>query len=726
MPNDHQAQLAERALPSPGGAVQRVLQLMGREATTTVEIAQALSGDPAMTGRVIRLANSALFGGRSPAVSLHDALQRIGINALRQVLISFSLVDRYRHGVCREFDYQAFWAQSLATGIVARHLAVLERLPVPTEVFTVGLLTRIGELALASLHPDDYGPLHQGLAGAAASRVVQTERSRFASDRFQLAERLLREWALPDTMSSAVHGSGDPAASGLLPQSMAMRLARLLHAAVGLGALFESSSPASAEALAEVRKRCAEARIPVSTLCELLPAINAEWREWAAMLELILHGSGPLTLEPPQPAEVIPFPGVTLLATPDDLGQSDATVAPGSGRAKGFVDAVRRMQGVRKEVRAAMVAEMPATLGRAEQAQFSPAIHAAAPAVQLENPADADFEPAAVVAQGKGLSVLLAHPDVLGREPLAALLQTQGHELVLVGTGDEALGAALRSPPQVLICDTTLRGMDAVSLFRALREHRPGNDIYILACGPREQQGALETAFGAGADDFLPTPVRAGELLGRLRGARRFLEVQARWRADHEEMRRMASALSTLNSRLEAAMDTDQLTGVANRKRATEKLAEAVARCEAMGQPLSLLLIDLDHFKETLDHWGRAVGDDVLRAAARTLRACIREDDLVARFGDQEFLVIAPGTTATAAAALAERLRVGVSRLRIQSGEEEISLTLSVGAAVYDPLASRRRRTPEGLLHVADEALYRAKETGRNRVCVAAERPAGH
>jgi len=145
-------------------------------------------------------------------------------------------------------------------------------------------------------------------------------------------------------------------------------------------------------------------------------------------------------------------------------------------------------------------------------------------------------------------------------------------------------------------------------------------------------------------------------------------------------------------------------------------------RAETVGHPLSVFLLDLDHIDRVHQTWGAAIGEEVLRQAARVLQSCARAEDVVARFGAEQFLVIAPGTSAPAAAALAERLRLSVGRLRVSTSGEDVVPTLSIGASVYDPSVSRRRRSPEGLLHLADEALFRAKDTGRNRVCVAAER----
>ena len=710
MSMDIQAQHAERELPSPSGVAQRVLGLLRNDNTTLSALVQALGADPAMAGRVLRLANSAVYGVRTPVVILADAVQRIGLNSLKQVLVGFSLVDRYRRGHCANFDYPRFWAQSLATAVAARHLGTVAGLPAPGECFTLGLLTRSGELALATLHPDDYGPLHQALSGCSAEQISARERANYTADRYILAEHLLREWQLPDSMAVAVRGSGEPAVSGLMPQGVPMRLARILQISVQLGSLFDPvESLPPIESLKKLRRMCDTADISIDELNVRLPEMLTEWRDWSQVFALDIRGGVPLSLDLPVPAEIIPFPGALQQAVQQDPDHRE-TPWP--------------------EHIASIVPAESQAVGQAVPTEHAPTVHpAAAPALIGARPPEsvqtvARRDAAPEVEVSLGLRILVAHPDPAAIESWITLMLSQQHRLRLVDSAQNALAELLREPPQVVICDLGLRDLDVLGLCRSIRASRPGRELYLMVTGARERPGALESAFGAGADDFLATPVQAGELISRLRAARRFIDMQEQLIADQMEVRRLATELAMANTRLEHAADTDPLTGIANRRRANEHLIEAVRQAEEQGQPLGVFLVDLDHFKRINDTWGHATGDEVLRQAARALQAYSRTSDLVSRFGGEEFLVIAPGTTAPAAAALAERLRAGIALLRIAAGQDQIAVTFSVGVSVYDPLASARKRTPEALLHMADEALYRAKDSGRNRVCVAADRPA--
>jgi diguanylate cyclase (GGDEF)-like protein len=155
---------------------------------------------------------------------------------------------------------------------------------------------------------------------------------------------------------------------------------------------------------------------------------------------------------------------------------------------------------------------------------------------------------------------------------------------------------------------------------------------------------------------------------------------------------------------------TDDLTDLANRRRFIESLGQEVARSARLETPLALVLFDLDHFKLVNDRCGHQVGDDVLRSAADVIRARVRETDLAARIGGEEFAVILPGTDLEGAVSLAENLRRDIS-VGVELPDDDLILTASFGVAEHHP-----GEPAETLIGVADRALYRAKAEGRNRV----------
>lgn len=184
------------------------------------------------------------------------------------------------------------------------------------------------------------------------------------------------------------------------------------------------------------------------------------------------------------------------------------------------------------------------------------------------------------------------------------------------------------------------------------------------------------------------------------------------------ELARLLARLTEQNQALEELATTDTLTRLANRRALNERLAGEVARQRRHGQPLSLLAIDIDHFKQVNDSRGHAVGDQVLQGLAAILRSGTRQTDLVARQGGEEFIVLLPGSTLEGARLLAEHLRARVAAEPVQSSEGPVPLSISIGVASLGAAENA-----EALLERADQALYRAKRGGRDQVCLADEDP---
>ena len=193
--------------------------------------------------------------------------------------------------------------------------------------------------------------------------------------------------------------------------------------------------------------------------------------------------------------------------------------------------------------------------------------------------------------------------------------------------------------------------------------------------------------------------------------------------ARNEELRRLRVALETANQRLKRLVAVDALTGIANRRHFDRVLDREVRRARREQLPLSLIFLDLDEFKHFNDTFGHAQGDDVLRRVARTLDESFRRGgDLVARYGGEEFAVILPGVDAHRAGLYAERMRRRIWRMAIASGtsESDKRITISGGVATVAPgTPGCLDTTPDALLRAADQALYKAKSLGRNRIAMA-------
>lgn len=191
------------------------------------------------------------------------------------------------------------------------------------------------------------------------------------------------------------------------------------------------------------------------------------------------------------------------------------------------------------------------------------------------------------------------------------------------------------------------------------------------------------------------------------------------------ELEAQALALKALNADLEAEIairtkieeklrimaHTDALTGINNRRRFLELLTGEIRRAERTGLPLSMMMIDIDYFKNVNDRFGHVIGDQVLRHFVAISQSSVRDIDVIGRLGGEEFGVLLPGTSQANAYIVAERLRSGIENRKFISTEKEINITVSIGLA--ELIAGE---SEDQLIRRADTAMYMAKQNGRNRV----------
>lgn len=299
-------------------------------------------------------------------------------------------------------------------------------------------------------------------------------------------------------------------------------------------------------------------------------------------------------------------------------------------------------------------------------------------------------------ATGTDGTVVLIEESPQETDRLVRMLRTE--QRVSVVASLEELAAVLAGPaqPDLVIGDLASRRHDALRLCSRLRSEEATRQLPILVIAPTEEEKRIARALELGVNDYLVRPIDRNELLARVR-------TQIKRRRYAENLRR------SLQETIELAT-LDPLTGLHNRRFLDGHLPKAVERAIQEGKVLSLLVVDIDHFKQINDRHGHDVGDEVLRGFAARLRDSLRASDLACRVGGEEFVLILPDTDVGAANVIAERLRLLVSTTPIAVADD-IRLTISAGCAtltVHD--------TDATLLKRADMAVYAAKHNGRNRV----------
>jgi two-component system, cell cycle response regulator len=284
------------------------------------------------------------------------------------------------------------------------------------------------------------------------------------------------------------------------------------------------------------------------------------------------------------------------------------------------------------------------------------------------------------------------------RGNLLPALERSGWVCTLFDDGASVMRRMDAEPPDALLLEDPLGEEDAFTVLNRLCRNEARVDLPVVVLA--QNAFTLARAFEFGADDVLIHPVDAIELLARL-GRRRALKQRT-------------DALLVQGERFEKLALIDGLTQIHNRRHFQIRLAEEFRRAQRYDNPLALILADLDNFKTVNDSAGHVVGDFVLRKVAGCFMACIRDTDTAARWGGEEFAVVLPQTHLAGALTVAERIRKDIAGLNLEPKYPR-GVSASLGVASY-PAA--HVHTTEEMVRAADEALYRAKREGRNRVCL--------
>jgi diguanylate cyclase (GGDEF)-like protein len=300
------------------------------------------------------------------------------------------------------------------------------------------------------------------------------------------------------------------------------------------------------------------------------------------------------------------------------------------------------------------------------------------------------------------MKVLIADEDKSHRQRLAELVKPNENKLIHVDSGMEAMDVIeSENPPDLIIMDWNMPGLSGLEVATLMRETQDQYQPYVIILSDYSQDEKIIQALSYGADDYIHKPVDPALFHAKLAVAERIINMQEK--------------LKQSNQMLEKLAYYDDLTGVLNRRAGNASFMVEMERCIRKDQNMAIAMVDIDHFKRINDNYGHQAGDVVLRTFANLLQKAVRPYDIVCRYGGEEFLLIMEIQGDKEAEILFERIRERVSSTDIKYQGEIIKITASFGIYVITPSTEL---TLHELVTTADEALYQAKDAGRNKVII--------
>jgi diguanylate cyclase (GGDEF)-like protein len=285
---------------------------------------------------------------------------------------------------------------------------------------------------------------------------------------------------------------------------------------------------------------------------------------------------------------------------------------------------------------------------------------------------------------------------------LGDLLTFDGYNVQTARSGESALKRVQESHPDLILLDIVMPGMDGFEVCERLKADSKTSDIPVVFVSSMTNTESKVKGFKSGGVDYINKPFQHAEILVRIN--------------THITMLRLRKDLEMRNAELERLASTDYLTKLYNRRRFFLTAEKMFTESIRAGYPISITLIDLDHFKRVNDTYGHMTGDQVLIHAAHLIRNGCRENDMAARYGGEEFAILHPNIDKLAAAQIVEEIRNNVEVTPYVSETDEIVLTLSAG--IVDKESCTNCPRVDDIFASADKALYRAKDRGRNQVVV--------
>ncbi|MEZ0390887.1 MAG: diguanylate cyclase [Pseudobdellovibrionaceae bacterium] len=298
----------------------------------------------------------------------------------------------------------------------------------------------------------------------------------------------------------------------------------------------------------------------------------------------------------------------------------------------------------------------------------------------------------------KDRRILVVDDDPDSLSIIAEALRWDGYHVQTAISGPEGLDLIQRWSPDLILLDVNMPGMNGIETLRDLRQKEDYVSVMFIS-GNTSTEHVIE-GLDSGADDYIPKPFDPLELLARVRTQLRIKDLN--------------DQLRSANDRLKELVDTDDLTGLYNMRSVYQRVESEIQRARRFNRQVCVVMMDMDYFKTVNDGHDHLFGSFVLSEVGAIIRRSIRNIDLGARYGGDEFLMILTETNAEGAAKFCERLRLTIGNYHFKSGKDEIDLTCSIGFAITPP--GDGSTDARGLVRTADHALYEAKRGGRNCV----------
>lgn len=300
--------------------------------------------------------------------------------------------------------------------------------------------------------------------------------------------------------------------------------------------------------------------------------------------------------------------------------------------------------------------------------------------------------------------ILVVDDDAVSRTLIEKHLKKAGFGVGLAANGSEALELFDNNFYPIVLTDWMMPEIDGPQLCRLIREKKTDGYVFIVLITARDSKTDIVSGLESGADDYLTKPIDPAELVARINTGIRILKLEQSLKNANEEIRQLSIS--------------DSLTGCYNRSYLNERFPQELRRAHRYSHPLSVVLADIDHFKQVNDTYGHQAGDEVLKIFSDCIAWQIRKKvDWVVRYGGEEFLIVLPETGCEGAHSMAERLRIAVATKNIKIDGTHINITASFGgASAKFHMKHMQDVDMDKLIRKADEQLYRSKGEGRNRV----------